>query len=513
MVGTGSSAIAAAAKNILLIIADDYGADGSSLYNSTSNGASLPPTPTITSLAGRGVVFRNAWACPECSPSRAAILTGRYPFRTGIGSVIGAGVPPLSASEFTLPKAFSNNPTLGYHLAQFGKWHLGSGASVPDSPRTLGGWTNYAGSLLGQLGGPTETNAYSNWTKTVNGTSYSNYTNYATTDLVNDATNWIGARGTNPWFCWVAFNAPHTPSHVPPLNLAPGYATNTNPAGRRQFEAMTESMDTEMARLLSVVDTNNTHIIFLGDNGTINSLLQPPYPANRGKSTLYEGGIKVPLVIAGPAVVNAGRTNHTPVHLVDLFATILELAGMNVATTLANTTNAVDSKSLLSILQNQPDVARYTFSEYYSPGAGVAANSGRTIRNSDYKFITLTNGTTLFFNLASDPYEKTNLLLNSLSPTAQSNYNALVMRLGDYQSILSPPTLTSLGSSNGQFAVTVLRTTNISYALWGATVLDDLAWAPVTNAVIMTNGASTVTLTDTKATNGAFFYRVMATSP
>ena len=512
MLGTASIVSAAAAKNILLVIADDYGADGSSLYNSTGNGASLPPTPTIAALARRGVVFRNAWACPECSPSRAAMLTGRYPFRTGIGGAVGMGVPALSASEFTLPEAFSSNPSLGYHLAQFGKWHLGTGANSPNSPRTLGGWTNYAGSLLGQLG--TDTAAYNDWTKSVNGTSTASYTNYATTDLVNDAMSWIGARGTNPWFCWVAFNAPHTPLHVPPLHLAPGYATNTGvSANRRQFEAMTEAMDTEFARLLTAVDTNNTHIIFLGDNGTLNSQLQPPYPSGRGKSTLYEGGIRVPLVIAGPGVVNLGRTNNTPVHLVDLFSTIMELAGMNTATTLTNTTNAIDSRSLLPVLQNQPEVARYNFSEFYSSMAGVSANSGRTIRNSDYKFITLTNGTRLFFHLATDPYERTNLLLNPLTLTAQSNYNALTMRLGNYQSALVPPTLTSFGSTSGQFTITVQRTANLSYALWRAGALDDLAWAPLTSAVIVTNGATSVTLTDPSATNENNFYRVMAAMP
>ena len=512
LVSTTSPVSAATTRNILLVIADDYGADSSSLYNSTSNGASLPPTPTIAALARRGVVFRHAWACPECSPSRAAILTGRYPFRTGIGSVVGMGVPALSASEFTLPDAFSINPSLGYHLAQFGKWHLGTGANSPNSPRTLGGWTTYAGSLLGQLG--TDTTAYNDWTKTVNGTSTANYTNYATTDLVNDAMSWIGARGTNPWFCWVAFNAPHTPLHVPPLNLAPGYATNTGVfASRRQFEAMTESMDTELARLLTAVDTNKTHIIFLGDNGTINSQLQPPYPSSRGKSTLYEGGIRVPFVIAGPDVVNPGRTNLTPVHVVDLYSTILELAGMKMATTLTNTTNAVDSRSLLPILQNQPDLARYNFSEFYSPTVGVAANSGRTIRNSDYKFITLTNGSQLFFNLSADPYEGTNLLVNPLTLTAQSNYNALTMRLGNYQSALAPPTLTTFASTRGQFTITVQRAANVSYALWRAGALDDLAWAPLSNAVIVTNGTASVTLTDPGATNGNNFYRVMAATP
>ena len=111
---------AAAQRNILLIIADDIGADSSSLYNTASATVSLPPTPTIESLAKRGVVFRNAWACPECSPTRASILTGRYPYRTGVLDALGMGDPPLSTAEFTLPKAFSNSAP-NYHLAQFGK--------------------------------------------------------------------------------------------------------------------------------------------------------------------------------------------------------------------------------------------------------------------------------------------------------------------------------------------------------------------------------------------------------
>src|SRR5436853_7268058 len=93
----------AAQKNILLIIADDYGADSSSLYNSTNLGASLPPTPNVVSLVTNGVVFRNAYAYPVCSPTRACLITGRYGFRTGIGDVIaGLGGPVLTSAEVTL---------------------------------------------------------------------------------------------------------------------------------------------------------------------------------------------------------------------------------------------------------------------------------------------------------------------------------------------------------------------------------------------------------------------------
>src|SRR3569832_260336 len=106
---------AAQRNNILLIIADDYGVDSSSLYNSTNNGATLPPTPNIVSLAQSGVLFRNAYANPVCSPTRACLITGRHAFRTGIGDVIaGPGSAVLTASEFTLPEAFGANAGLGY---------------------------------------------------------------------------------------------------------------------------------------------------------------------------------------------------------------------------------------------------------------------------------------------------------------------------------------------------------------------------------------------------------------
>src|SRR3954447_6224008 len=107
----------AAQQNILLIIADDYGVDSSSLYNSTNTGASLPPTPNIVSLAQSGVLFRNGYANLVCSPTRACLITGRHGFRTGIGNVIvGAGSVVLTSSEFTLPEVFAANPSLNYQL-------------------------------------------------------------------------------------------------------------------------------------------------------------------------------------------------------------------------------------------------------------------------------------------------------------------------------------------------------------------------------------------------------------
>jgi len=496
----------AARQNILLIIADDYGVDSSSLYNSTNNGASLPPTPNINSLASNGVVFTRFYANPLCSPSRSCILTGQYGFRTGVGDVVGVGVA-LTTNAFTLPEAFTN-AALGYNLSQFGKWHL---ANPLNSPRTVGGWTNFLGCIPGQVAD------YYNWTKTTNGVSFTT-TNYATTDLVNDATNWISARGTNAWFVWAAFNAPHTPNHLPPTNLCPHYATlptsqayiNAHP--RPYFEAAVEALDTEIGRLLTVVNRTNTHIIFIGDNGTLREVIQPPFISTRGKETLYEGGTHVPLIISGPAVVNPNRTNATLSSMVDLFPTILEMAGSSVSAAVPSGV-PIDGQSLMSALQTTNILLRYAYSELFGTNVVPQSATGQTLRNPQFKLIRFSDKHEEFYDLQNDPYEAVNLLSNAMSATQQANYYSLQMRLGNYQSTLAAPNISAFTKTSSQFAISVQRVTNLTYSLWRAPILDDLAWSPATNSIVITNNSTTVTLTDTNSVGVNFYYRVEASLP
>ena len=498
----------AAPQNILLLIADDYGVDSSSLYNSTNTGAQLPPTPNINSLASNGVVFTKAYANPVCSPTRACLLTGQFGFRTGVGDVIDNG-PSLGTNACSLPRMFATNSALGYSVMQFGKWHLAANAG---SPLAVGGWTNFSGSINGALP------SYTNWTKVIvtpgGVTRFLNYTNYATLDVMQDATNWIGTRGTNPWFAWVAFNAPHTPLHLPPTNMCPHYAnlsgTTADIAAHpaNYFDAMVEAEDTAIGTILSWVNLTNTHVIFLGDNGTANNVIQPPFTNTRAKDTLYEGGTHVPLVIAGPAVANPNRTNATPASMVDVYATILEMAGINAANIPTN--NPIDGQSLLPVLlTNQITLSRWSYSELFGTNY-TASVSGRALRNAQYKLIAFTGGTNEFYDLNSDPYEKTNLLNSAMSATPLGNYYALVMKLGDYQIALTPPVIQGVAKTNAQFTVTVQRNLTNSYGLWRATSLDALAWVPLTNAVAVTNGAASVMLTDTNASAPQNFYRVIA---
>ncbi len=416
--------------NILLIIADDFGADSFPL--TASVGASLPPMPNITALKNSGVLFSRAYAQPVCSPTRASILTGRHPFRTGIGAQLeGATSPQLQASEFTLPEAFAANPALGYSLAMFGKWHLNAGAGTNDTPRTFGGWPHFAGTIIGALPD------YSAWTKTTNGVSAAT-TNYATTDAINDTIAWIAGQGSSPWFAWLALNAPHSPLHLPPLDLHSYDSAETT--NRNLYEAMCEAMDTEVGRLLAGVNLAETTVIFIGDNGTPQNVIQTPYTAAHSKGTLYDGGVRVPLIIAGKGVVSPNRTSTQPVHCVDLYSTILELAGISVSAT-QPAGNLIDSVSLLPILQNSTAASRYLFVEQFSSSLATNVSGQAVIDEAGYKLIQFDDGHEEFYKTSTDTNEATTLLGNvGITSTDQAAFAALKLQLPAAMGISTPDT-------------------------------------------------------------------------
>ena len=521
------SAAAQASNNILLIIADDYGTDASSLYN-TSPGADLPPTPNIAALATNGVRFSNAYAYPVCSPTRSAMLTGRYGFRTGTGNVIS---PPsnnlLKASEFTLPDAFAANAVLGYQLKHFGKWHLTGtgGASANLGPCTIGGWPAFAGSLYGEvrLNGVITGATYTNWTKVVsNGITATTSTasTYATTDVVNDAVSWIQTQTTanKPWFAWVAFNAPHTPFHLPsPATLCPHYTSlpgttahiNANP--RSYYNAAVEALDTEIGRLLASVDLAKTTVIFVGDNGTPGQVLQTPFPSGHGKDTLYEGGIRVPLIIRGPNVVSPNRTADGFTHIVDLYATILELAGISAANTVAANI-ILDSRSLIPVLQNQAAPPTRLYTEEFD--TNDPALGGRVLRDDRYKIIRKGTGIDEFYDLQADPYESTNLLaggVSSMTATRQSYYYRLRFDLGRYTTATTPATSNPTLQS-GKFSVTVAQNTGATQTMYRCTDLTNGFWAPTTGATSSLSG-SNLTFSDPAPPAGSAFYSILSETP
>ncbi|MEQ1749690.1 MAG: sulfatase-like hydrolase/transferase [Prosthecobacter sp.] len=424
--------------NVLLIIADDFGADSFPL---TATGGTLPPMPNITALKNGGVLFSRAYAHPTCSPTRASILTGRHPYRTGIGAqLLGATSPQLSTTEFTLPEAFTANSGLGYSLAMFGKWHLNAGPGTNDAPRTVGGWPSFAGTISGAL-----PDFYA-WTKITNNVSTTSAT-YATTDTANDVISFITSRpSTTPWFAWAAFNAPHAPFHVPPSGL---HTYGTPTTNRTMYEAACQALDTEVGRILANVNLATTNVIFIGDNGTPGQVIQTPYNTAHAKETIYEGGIRVPLIIAGPAVVSPNRTSSTPVHAVDLYSTILEMAGISVSTT-QPTTQTLDSNSVMSILKNTTTTARFAFSQEFSADLLTSVSGRALIDDAGYSLLTFDDGHEELYNTATDVNQATNLLGTSISIAAQSAYAALKLKLASYQTSGTPndPLITSWFTKN-----------------------------------------------------------------
>jgi arylsulfatase A-like enzyme len=473
-------------RNVLLIIADDLGTDSLGLYNSAA-GAALPPTPNIDALKAGGVQFRNAYAHPTCSPTRASILTGRQPFRHGVTTAVSANDGQLMAGEFTLPRAFSANSSLGYGLAHFGKWHLSISNNMANDPANIAGWPHFSGSLNGGLtGGNNGTGTYTAWTKTINGVTgpTNSTTAYATTDTTNDAINWINARGNNPWFAWVAYNAPHSPFHKPPNELHTydttlgnwsGLPINTNQ--RTHFNAAIQALDTEIGRLFSSISSTvlaNTWIIFIGDNGSPNQVIQPPFSSGHSKESLYEGGVRVPLIIKGPELVAPNREISDLVQAADLYSSILEMAGINVTAT-QPALKPIDSRSLLPLLKNQSLSTRAATSQL-SGSAVTSDKSGTTVRNGDFKLIRFNNGNERLHFLPTDPDEQNDLLSSTLSPTAQTAFESLTSELAGNISpanLLGKPVEKSWQTVAGAEYARIYRTQ--ARALSGTS---DTTWAP-----------------------------------
>lgn len=466
--------------NVLLIIADDLGKDYMKAY-----GASEDLTPNIDQLFDQGIVFHQAWSNPVCSPTRATIATGRYGSRTGVGWVTGScaddvydnngdpvpcecqGINMMNAeAEFTIGKALDywgaqNGQDYGH--AVIGKWHLGDTLTHPQDS----GYGYYTGLLAGALGertncaGVGRRGSYWHWKKVTNDGSaeaqeetlcgdidednpgpWTYDETYATHVNVKDALAWIEAQGSRPWFCQVAFNAPHAPYHLPPRqthtfqNLQPRLVvTAGNQDSQDYYRAMIESMDFYVDQLLDGLPNGgaNTTVIFIGDNGSPGPMAQDPYDVLSAKATLYEGGINVPMVIRRLGDTEQEPNDiYTPVNMTDIYNTVLELMGV-VIDDLPADKQAEDSHSLRPYITGNGEAQRYyQYSEALLDGplAGLAASDGI------FKLIRRPNDSGGYDDeLYQLPNETINLVNSNLS-AVQNAYADLVAYI---DSIVSDP--------------------------------------------------------------------------
>jgi arylsulfatase A-like enzyme len=460
--------------NILLIIGDDIGLDVTSdmypgLIDSLvkqygPSGHNHPnyqmikgrpaSTPTLNSLAKAGMRFTQAWVNPFCSPTRTSILTGLYSAKTGVLDYNNW----LSQNHHSFVRDLKEKG--GYSTALFGKYHMAGLDKYPGMKPKEAGFDLFQGNLHGGVATywdwdyqmQDSTDAPDKWrtekppVRSIPGVAP---TTYAPVVNAADAIKWItDQKSTNPdkpWFVWLAFNLSHiTGNQLPNPMVVPNIDTMDEVAIKEMkgcggtfgsaivgtcssealMRAMTNSMDTIISKVLSVVDKQdpNTYVIYLGDNGTWmfgekREFIDNMYITRRGRSkgTAYESGAHVSMAIRGPRI-KAGSQFDEPIHGVDLFSTILELAGLDVPKTVPNKTGdgivTVDGVSLAPVLFKGAKGLRdpnkgYLLTETVNP---INKNQKQAAaRNAKYKVLCIDNVDTAsctFYNLIDDPLEE-----------------------------------------------------------------------------------------------------------
>ncbi|MDX2037127.1 MAG: sulfatase [Isosphaeraceae bacterium] len=427
----GPDARAERKPNIVMFVADDLGATDLGCFGST-----FYETPNLDRLAREGVRFTNAYAaCPVCSPTRAALMTGRYPQRSGITDYIGAPLRPelwkrntkllpapyadrLPHDETTLAEALKRE---GYATFFAGKWHLGPEGFWPEDQ----GFDINKGGI--DRGGPYGGKRY-----------FSPYGNPRLSDgppgehlpdrLATETSSFIAANRDRPFLAYFAFYDVHTPL-IAREDLRLKYEAKRKRLGLQAkwgreherdvrlvqehavYAAMVEAMDLAVGKVLAELDRQGlreeTIVIFTSDNGGLSTSEGWPtsnLPFRGGKGWMYEGGVRVPLIVRGPGVARPGSTIDTPAISVDFFPTLLAAAGARV-----DPSRPVDGVDLAPLLAGRTLADRPLFWHYPHYGNQGGA-PGSSIRLGRWKLIEwFEDGRLELFDLADDPSETTDL--------------------------------------------------------------------------------------------------------
>lgn len=355
-------------------------------------------TPTLDALSDESVCLTQHYSSScVCAPARASLLTGRYPHRTGaIDTLEGLGLDRLAIREITLADHLSN---AGYATGMVGKWHLG--ALDPRYHPNARGFDEF----LGFRGGWAD---YYNWRLDRNGSTETADGRYLTDVFATEAANFIARHAGNPFFLHVAFNAPHTPLQAPE-ELVEQYVKAGMDRGVALIYAMNERMDAGVGQILDALDSagcaDNTIVLFTSDNGpalgqtgyikpqnsSVDSIGQESEQVlsmqrfncnfNGGKGNVYEGGIRIPMIVRWPDSIPCGQSNDTLVHYVDWLPTILDAAGVDPIKG-----PKIDGASVLSLLQGKPALEqprRFWQWNRYTP----LIESNAAIRDGQWKLV------------------------------------------------------------------------------------------------------------------------------
>ncbi len=414
---------AARPPNIVFILMDDLG-----WADIGANGSAFYQTPNIDSLAREGVRFTDAYAAaPVCSPTRAAILTGKYPARLHLTDWLPGRLDRadqkllrpvieqmLAQNEFTLPEALQ---TAGYVSAHIGKWHLGDDGF---GPLGQGFAVNIAGDHTG-----TPLSYFAPFQRDgrfMPGLENAPPGEYLTDRLTTEAERFMESKRDQPFFLYLTHYAVHIPLQAKADLIAKHRARM--PAGSQTnavYAAMIESMDGSVGRVLKKLDVlglvTNTVVVFTSDNGGLATREGPNTPATsnaplrNGKGYLHEGGLRVPLLVRWPGKFAAGAVVNTPVISMDFFPTLIELAGLQVP-------GKFDGVSLVPLLKGQGGITRDAIFWHYphyanqmrSPEAPAGGGPGAAMRAGNWKLIQhFESGRHELYDLGKDIGERNNL--------------------------------------------------------------------------------------------------------
>jgi arylsulfatase A len=404
--------------NVVMIVADDLGWSDLGCY-----GADLHETPHLDRLAGGGVRFTDAYAASVCSPTRACLLTGKHYARLHMTIWREASQTPPHDRKLVPPDAVANLPhqettlaevfrSAGYLTALVGKWHLGD---APYYPETQGFDVNIGGTLWGAP----ETyffpyrgeGRFGKEFRYVPHLEGGRAGEYLTDRLTDEALRVIDRAGDQPFFLYLAHHAPHTPIEAKP-ELIDRYKKKLKPGLRHAnagYAAMVHSVDESVGRILKQLESRGiaerTVVVFVSDNGghvvEFDGLqIANNHPLRSGKGSLYEGGIRVPLVVRWPAVTSAGGVCHEPVFVADLWPTLAEIARSQGGKA---DLDDLDGLSLASVLKQPAATLDRTALYFHYPHYYPTTTPVGAIRAGDWKLLEyFEDNHTELYNLRDD---------------------------------------------------------------------------------------------------------------
>jgi len=415
---------------------DDVGVDKIAAYDLHPEPAY---TPTIDRLAAAGIRFTQGYANPTCTPTRASLLTGRHGRATGMGRWIyheSAGWG-LADEEVTLPEMLALSEH-SYASALAGKWHVQTSETEAQARDPLNqGFDHHAGSfsnLTASFTEPSQDLSYTYWEKLTDGEAAWTET-YATTDSANEAIRFMDEL-PEPWFIYLAFNAPHDPIHAPPDELL-NEPLRDYPTMLERYHAMLEALDTELGRVLDAMPGDvaaRTTVMVLGDNGTPSWGVAEPWDPLHYKGSIWEAGVRVPWIVTGPFVPDPGGTRDHLVHATDIFATAAHMAGVSPRDIRwdRRTWPTLAGESLLPILWSPDDVDGRTHlvtGGFFPNGPGAKEWEKDMIRTDSHKLMRLVDDgveTELFFEVGPDLVIEDTELLSSEEPLTDHEEDVLL---------------------------------------------------------------------------------------